>query len=128
VHCVAEEREAIAGLLADLGRLTARQREALVLRELAGLDYTELAEALDTTPLAARQAVFAARAALRDQHEGREMPCEAVRLRLADGDRRTARGAALRAHLRGCDDCHGFVARSAARDASAGRPVPRKVV
>jgi RNA polymerase sigma factor (sigma-70 family) len=115
VHRTAEARETLAGLLADLGHLTAHQREALVLRELAGLAYEELADALETTPLAARQAVFAARTALRDQHEGRQMPCEAVQRRLADGDRRAVRGTALGAHLRACRDCHGFAA-------SIGRP------
>jgi RNA polymerase sigma factor (sigma-70 family) len=128
VHRVAEEREALARLLADLGHLTAHQREALVLRELAGLGYEELAEALGTSPLAARQAVFAARVALRNQHEGREMPCEAVQRRLADGDRRAARGGAMRAHLRACHDCHGFAASIGPRRLPAGPAAAGEVV
>jgi RNA polymerase sigma factor (sigma-70 family) len=110
VHRRAEDREALAGLLEDLGGLTPHQRAALLLRELGGLEYGEVASVLDTTPLAARQAVFAARASLHDQREGRELPCAAVQRRLSDTDRRAARTRAVRAHLRGCDDCRGFAA------------------
>ncbi|WP_445152630.1 RNA polymerase sigma factor [Baekduia sp. Peel2402] len=108
VHRTAEDREALAGLLEDLGSLTEHQRGALLLRELGGLAYEDVANALETTPLAARQAVFAARASLHDQREGRELPCAMVQRRLSDVDRRASRTRAVRAHLRGCDDCRGF--------------------
>ena len=54
-------REQLAALLADMENLTEHQRGALVMRELGGLSYDEISQALDTTPLAARQAVFVAR-------------------------------------------------------------------
>jgi len=108
VQRTAEDREALAGLLEDLGALTDHQRSALLLRELGGLGYDDVADALETTPLAARQAVFAARASLHDQREGRELPCAMVQRRLSDADRRAARTRAVRAHLRRCDDCRGF--------------------
>ncbi|HET6510470.1 MAG TPA: RNA polymerase sigma factor [Baekduia sp.] len=108
VHRTAEDRETLAGLLEDLGSLTEHQRGALLLRELGGLAYEDVALALETTPLAARQAVFAARASLHDQREGRELPCAMVQRRLSDADRRAARTRAVRAHLRRCDDCRGF--------------------
>jgi RNA polymerase sigma factor (sigma-70 family) len=108
VHRTAEDREALAGLLEDLAALTDHQRSALLLRELGGLDYDDVASVLETTPLAARQAVFAARASLYDQREGRELPCAMVQRRLSDTDRRAARTRAVRAHLRRCDDCRGF--------------------
>jgi RNA polymerase sigma factor (sigma-70 family) len=54
-------REQLAALLADLEHLTEHQRGALVMRELGGLSYDEISQALETTPLAARQAVFVAR-------------------------------------------------------------------
>ena len=41
--------------------LTEYQRGALVMREFGGLTYDEIGSALETTPLAARQAVFVAR-------------------------------------------------------------------
>lgn len=125
VHRRAEDREALAGLLEDLGGLTEHQRAALLLRELGGLEYDEVASVLSTTPLAARQAVFAARASLHDQREGRELPCAAVQRRLSDTDRRAARTRAVRAHLRGCDDCRGFAsAIGRRRRAAVLLPVP----
>jgi hypothetical protein len=74
VHRTAEEREELQALLADVGALSDHQRAALLLRELAGLGYDEVAAVLETTPLAARQAVFAARASLHEQRAGRELP------------------------------------------------------
>ncbi|HEY6762547.1 MAG TPA: sigma-70 family RNA polymerase sigma factor [Baekduia sp.] len=108
VHRTAEDREALAGLLEDLGSLTDHQRAALLLRELGGLEYADVASVLETTPLAARQAVFAARASLHDQREGRELPCAMVQRRLSDADRRASRTRVVRAHLRRCADCRGF--------------------
>ena len=64
VYREVEAREGLAEVLDDLGRLTQHQRSALVMRGLAGMDYDEIAEALGTSPLAARQAVFVARKAL----------------------------------------------------------------
>jgi RNA polymerase sigma factor (sigma-70 family) len=57
----AAAREELAELLRDLDGLTDHQRGALVMRELGGLSYDEIAAALDSTPLAARQAVFTAK-------------------------------------------------------------------
>jgi RNA polymerase sigma factor (sigma-70 family) len=125
VQRAAEDREELGALLADVGALTVHQRSALLLRELGGLGYDEVAGVLDTTPLAARQAVFAARASLHEQRAGRELPCVAVQRQLSDGDRRAARSRAVRAHLRGCDDCRGFAtAIGRRRRAVALLPVP----
>jgi RNA polymerase sigma factor (sigma-70 family) len=105
VHRTAEAREALTGLMEDLGALTDHQRSALLLRELGGLGYAAVASALATSPPAARQAVSAARASLHAQREGRELPCATVQRELSDADRRAARSRAIRAHLRRCADC-----------------------
>ena len=60
----AEARADLRGMLDDIRQLSDRQRSALVMRELSGLGYAEIARALDTTPVASRQLVCAARAAL----------------------------------------------------------------
>jgi len=104
----AADRERLAELVADLRSLPTRQRSALVMRELSGLDYEEIALALRTTPAAARQTVFEARSALHACRAGRDTACAAVQRALSDGDRRRRRGRALRAHLRSCDDCMRF--------------------
>jgi RNA polymerase sigma factor (sigma-70 family) len=55
-----------------LGRLGARQREALVLREIAGRSYVEIAVALDLSVSAVETLLFRARRALRKELTGWE--------------------------------------------------------
>jgi RNA polymerase sigma factor (sigma-70 family) len=103
-----EARERMRALVKDLRALPERQRSALVMRELSGLSYDEIAVALEATGHAARQVVYEARLALQDLEEGRAMSCGDVRRAVSDGDGRVLRGRRLRAHLRGCDDCESF--------------------
>ncbi|HEY6145314.1 MAG TPA: RNA polymerase sigma factor [Solirubrobacterales bacterium] len=62
----AEAREEIRDLMERLGALPEPQRAALVMRELEGLSHEEIAAALGVSGGAARQAIYRARAALRD--------------------------------------------------------------
>ena len=62
----------------------------------------------NVTPEGARRAVFDARTALHDAHDGRETECTSVRRCLSDGDRRRLRARGMRAHLRACNDCATF--------------------
>jgi RNA polymerase sigma factor (sigma-70 family) len=62
----AEAREQLRDLMARLQALPEPQRAALVMRELEGLSHEEIAAALGVSGGAARQAIFRARAALRD--------------------------------------------------------------
>ena len=103
-----EQRTRLAQLVDDLRHLPERQRGALVMRELSGLSYDEIALALNVTPEGARRAVFDARTALHDAHDGRETECTSVRRCLSDGDRRRLRARGMRAHLRACNDCATF--------------------
>src|SRR4051794_32353769 len=64
-------RDDLRHLLHDIEHLTERQRRALLLRQMCGMDYEEVGGLLRTSPLAARQSVFAARRALRDHATGR---------------------------------------------------------
>src|SRR4051812_714933 len=54
-------RARVEELMADLRELPEQQRSALLLRELTGLEYDEVATTLSITPNGARQAVFKAR-------------------------------------------------------------------
>jgi RNA polymerase sigma factor (sigma-70 family) len=101
-------RERLAELISDLRSLPDRQSAALVMRELSGLDYREIGEALELTPGGARQAVFEARTALSDFARGRAAACTSIQRSLSDGDRRRWRSRPVRAHLRGCADCRSF--------------------
>jgi RNA polymerase sigma factor (sigma-70 family) len=108
-------RERLGRLLADLGELPERQRSALLMRELGGLDYGQIGAAFESSPAVARQTVYEARLGLRELEAGREMSCERVTRRLSEGDGRIGRRRDIRAHLRACPDCRAF------RDSIEGR-------
>ena len=104
----AEPRERLRQLVADLDSLPDRQRVALVMRELSGLGYPEIAQALAASEAAARQVVYEARLALREVAQGREMECDEIRRALSERDGRILRGRQLRAHLHACQGCRDF--------------------
>ena len=104
----AETRERLRQLVADLRSLPERQRSALVMRELSGLSYGEISEAMGASEGTARQAVYEARSALREIAGGREMDCDEVRRAVSDHDGRVLRGRRIRAHLRSCAGCRDF--------------------
>ena len=95
-------------LLNDLRSLPENQRGALVMRELGGLGYAEIADALSMSPVSARKHVFEARVALHDIADGRETDCREILRRISDGDGRVLRARSLRGHLRGCPSCAAF--------------------
>lgn len=104
----AETRERLRGLVGDLEALPERQRSALVMRELSGIDYEEIGAALGAGSAGAKQIVYEARIALKEMAEGRETACGDVQRALSDGDGRVLRGRKLRSHLRGCQACQDF--------------------
>ncbi|MGH2940049.1 MAG: RNA polymerase sigma factor, partial [Solirubrobacterales bacterium] len=106
----AADRRRLRDLLADIGELPERHRGALVMRELGGLDFDEIAAALDTSPGAARQVLYEARRSLQQMSDGREMECAAVTAKLSGQDGRVARRRDIRAHLRDCPECRQFAA------------------
>jgi len=125
----AEDRERLRGLLADLEELPVRQRAALVMREMAGFDFPQIAEAFDSSADVARQTLYEARLSLRQMEEGREMRCEAVTRELSDADGRVIRRREIRAHLRDCAGCRAFRDEIAARrgELAAIAPLPLAV-
>lgn len=113
-------RERLNRLLADLRALPERQRSALILRELSGLSIAEVADALGTSPAAARQTLYEARLALQDLASGRDRTCDVVRSTLSDGDGRVIRARSVRSHLRACTDCRAFAAATGERRRALG--------
>jgi RNA polymerase sigma factor (sigma-70 family) len=122
-------RERLRQLLSDLDELPERQRGALVMRELAGLDYDGIAAALDTSSAVARQTLYEARLSLRQMDEGRGMDCTKVTQALSDGDGRVTRRRDIRAHLRDCPSCRRFgdEIEGRERDFAALSPLPAAV-
>jgi RNA polymerase sigma-70 factor (ECF subfamily) len=90
-----------------LGYLAFNQRAALVMRELEGRSYAEIAEILETSVSAVETLLFRARRALREQLEGALTCEEAERAisRQTDGRLSRPERSALRAHLRQCKEC-----------------------
>ncbi len=119
-------RERLRRLFSDLDELPERQREALVMRELGGLGFAEVGEALGTSGAVARQTVYEARLGLREMDSGREMSCATVTRALSDADGRVLRRRDIRAHLRGCAECRRFREEIGARrgDLAALSPLP----
>jgi RNA polymerase sigma factor (sigma-70 family) len=103
-----DTREQLRTLVSDLAALPARQRGAIVMRELSGLSYAEIAAALNTSEAGGKQLVYEARTALQDLQAGHEMSCDLVRERISARDRRLLRGRKVRSHLRGCQPCQDF--------------------
>jgi RNA polymerase sigma factor (sigma-70 family) len=122
----AATRERLRRLIVDLKALPERQREVLVMRELAGLEFEEIGSALDTSGAVARQTLYEARQSLRQMEEGREMNCASVTKSLSDGDGRVTRRRDVRAHLRSCAHCQAFrdEIKSRQHDLAALSPLP----
>src|SRR6476619_4847106 len=100
-----------------LGHLAFNQRAALVMRELEGRSYTEIAEILDVSTSAVETLIFRARRALREQLEG-SLTCgeaEFAISRQLDGRLPRGERGQLRAHLRECPECAGFARRQRAQ-------------
>ena len=106
---VTEQRERLRRLVADLRRLPDQQRSALVMREIDGMSYQELAGALDTTVPAIKSLLVRARVGLVEAAVSRDADCELIRRDLADAHERGVRasGRACR-HTRDCGACAGY--------------------
>ena len=90
-----------------LSHLAFNQRTALVMRELEGRSYAEIAEIMDISVSAVETLIFRGRRALREQLEG-TLTCAEAEFALskqADGALARPERGQLRAHLRECEAC-----------------------
>jgi RNA polymerase sigma-70 factor, ECF subfamily len=108
---VIELRDRAREALNDLAGLSERQRRAVVLRELNGLDGEDLARALHTDTRRASWLLTDARRSLAEARSGRGLSCEAARHALETS---RVRNRAVRAHLAGCSACDGYARRRVA--------------
>ncbi len=105
----ADQRESLRRLIADVRRLPRQQRSALLMRELSGMSYAELAVALETTVPAVKSLLVRARMALALALQARETACVEIREELVLAqDRRVRPGAMARRHMRDCAGCRDF--------------------
>ncbi len=98
-------REELRATLEGVRALPGHLQHPLLLRELAGLSYGQVADVVGGTPAAARKAVFDARTALSADRAGRDEACSVIRQSLSEGDGRRRRARVVRSHLQSCDAC-----------------------
>ena len=103
-----ELKEEVKEVLSDVSHLPDEQRQALLMREAAGMSHVSIAEALDVDAAKAKRLLFEARRSLHAGAEGRSMECAEVRFEMSQGDGRTGRRRELRSHMRSCEGCREF--------------------
>jgi RNA polymerase sigma factor (sigma-70 family) len=105
----ADQRESLRRLVADVRRLPDQQRSALLMRELEGMSYADLAAALGVSVPAVKSLLVRARMALALAIEARETACPEIREELILAhDRRVRPNATARRHIRDCAGCRQF--------------------
>ena len=104
-----EQRDALERLIADVQRLPEQQRSALLMRELGGMTYVDVAAALSVTVPAVKSLLVRARVGLAQANEARDTACATIREDLILSHDRGVRASGLaRRHLRDCPDCRTF--------------------
>jgi RNA polymerase sigma factor (sigma-70 family) len=101
-----ERREDLRRLIEDVRRLPDQQRSALLMREMDGMSYAELSEALGVSLQAVKSLLVRARIGLVEAVEARDTACSEIRADLACSfDRGVRASGRSRRHLRDCAGC-----------------------
>ncbi|MEA2250617.1 MAG: hypothetical protein QOG70_859 [Solirubrobacteraceae bacterium] len=104
-----QRREDLRRLVADMQRLPEQQRSALLMRELDGLTYAELADVLCTTIPAVKSLLVRARIGLVEAGAARDTACSDIRTDLSVAHGRGVRASSrARRHLRDCAGCRDY--------------------
>ena len=104
-----ERREDLRRLVQDVQRLPEQQRSALLMREMDGLSYAELADALRTSIPAIKSLLVRARIGLVEAGEARDAACSEIRSDLIQAHSRGVRASGRsRRHLRDCRGCRDY--------------------
>ena len=110
----AQRREDLRRLVTDVGQLPEQQRSALLMREIDGMSYADLATALDVTVPAVKSLLVRARLGLVEAAEARTTDCAVIREDLAAAyDRGVKASGRARRHMKECEGCREY--RSALR-------------
>jgi RNA polymerase sigma factor (sigma-70 family) len=105
----AERREDLRRLVHDVRRLPEQQRSALLMRELDGLSYKEMSDALCVSVPAVKSLLVRARIGLVEAIEARDTACVEIRLDIAAAVDRGVRASGLaRRHMRECSACREY--------------------
>ncbi len=102
-------RESLRRLITDIRRLPDQQRSALLMRELGGMTYAELASSLGISIAAVKSLLVRARLSLAQAAEARDTACVLIREELILAhDRGVRPNANARKHMRDCISCKSF--------------------
>jgi RNA polymerase sigma factor (sigma-70 family) len=102
-------REDLRQIVGDVQELPETQRTALLLREIDGLSYEQIAEAMDTSVPGVKSLLVRARVSLAEAAEGRLLSCQVVHLELRHASEGLAQlSGATRRHARHCDVCGAY--------------------
>jgi len=106
---VAQRRDDLARLVRDVSHLPEHQRSALLMREIDGMPYTEIADALAVTVPAVKSLLVRARMGLVEAQEARDLDCSVVREDLLGAyDRGVRASGRARRHMRECSGCREY--------------------
>ena len=104
-----EQRDALRRLIDDVQRLPEQQRSALLMRELGGVAYADIAGALTVSVPAVKSLLVRARVGLAQANEARDTACAEIREDLILSHDRGVRTSGLaRRHMRDCPSCRAF--------------------
>jgi RNA polymerase sigma factor (sigma-70 family) len=107
-----ERSEKVWRIVRDAQRLPELQRSALLMREMEGFSYCEIASALGVTQKAVKSLLVRARMGLAAADEARNTPCADIRAELASAfDRGVRMAGRSKLHLHDCADCREYRAR-----------------
>src|SRR4051794_23736973 len=105
----AERREDMRRLVSDVRRLPEQQRSALLMREMEGLTYKELSDALAVSVPAVKSLLVRARIGLVEAIEARDTACCDIRLDIAAASDKGVRASGrARRHMRECAPCRDY--------------------
>ncbi|MBJ7347723.1 MAG: sigma-70 family RNA polymerase sigma factor [Thermoleophilaceae bacterium] len=96
-------------LIGDVHSLPETQRTALMLREMGGLSYDQIALAMDTSIPSVKSLLVRARVSLAEASESRKLTCDEVRIELAavaEGLKKIS--PPVRRHVSDCERCRAF--------------------
>ena len=122
----AQNRDDFMSLMQDITVLPETQRTALLLREIDGLPYEQIADVMETTVPSVKSLLVRARVALAEMTEARGLTCNEVRIELgeiAEGITRRM-SPPVKRHVKSCDRCKEFKAQLTATDAALAAMAP----
>ena len=105
----AQRRDDLRRLVLDVANLPEQQRSALLMREIDGMTYADLAVALDVTVPAVKSLLVRARIGLVEAAEARDADCGEIRADLLRSyDKGVKASGRARKHMRSCDGCRDY--------------------